>query len=99
MFLLNYIFSLTEMFWKTTVLKKFLKNIQKYLSRCPFKKRYRLPVEIFFWEFLEISKNFGKIIRKPFSANVPLLYPLKTSENQRFADVFKEYRSKTLIKI
>ena len=24
----------------------------------------------------------------PFSTNVPLLYPLKTSENRRFFDVF-----------
>ena len=32
-----------------------------------------------------------------FSTNVPLLYPLKTSENQRFSDVFRGYRSGTLI--
>ena len=29
--------------------------------------------------------------------NVPLLYPLKTSENRRFSDVFKGYRSGTLV--
>ena len=32
----------------------------------------------------------------PFSINVPLLYPLKTSENLRFSDVFRGYRSRTL---
>ena len=33
----------------------------------------------------------------PFSTNVPLLYPLKTSENLWFSDVFKGYRSGTLV--
>ena len=33
----------------------------------------------------------------PFSTNVPLLHPLKTSENPRFSDVFRGYRSGTLI--
>ena len=32
-----------------------------------------------------------------FSTNVPLLYPLKTSENLRFFDVFRWYRSGTLV--
>ena len=32
-----------------------------------------------------------------FSTNVPLLYPLKTLENQRFSDVFKGCRSGTLV--
>ena len=32
-----------------------------------------------------------------FSTNVPLLYPLKTSENWRFFDVFRGYRSGTLV--
>ena len=34
----------------------------------------------------------------PFSTDVPLLYPLKTSENQRFSDAFREYESETLVK-
>ena len=34
----------------------------------------------------------------PFSTSVPLLYPLKTSENLRFSDVFRGYRSGTLVK-
>ena len=29
-------------------------------------------------------------------SNVPFLYPLKTSENQRFSDVFRGYRNRTL---
>ena len=33
----------------------------------------------------------------PFSTKVPLLYPLKTSENRRFLDVFRGYRSGTLV--
>ena len=44
--------------------------------------------------------NIQKLIiagLNPFSANVPLLYPLETSENLRFSDVFREYRSGTLV--
>ena len=33
---------------------------------------------------------------KPFRANVSFLYPLKTSKNLLFSDVFKEYRNGTL---
>ena len=36
-------------------------------------------------------------IINPFSTNVPLLYPLETSENQRFSDIFRGYRSGTLV--
>ena len=32
-----------------------------------------------------------------FSTNVPSLYPLKTSENRRFSDVFRGYRIGTLV--
>ena len=34
----------------------------------------------------------------PFSANVPLLYHLKTSEKLGLSDVFRGYRSGTLVK-
>ena len=33
----------------------------------------------------------------PLSTDVPLLYPQKTSENRRFSDVFRGYRSGTLV--
>ena len=33
----------------------------------------------------------------PYSTNVPLLYLLKTLENLRFSDVFRGYRSETLV--
>ena len=33
----------------------------------------------------------------PFLTNVPLLYPLKTSENLRFCDDFRGYRGGTLV--
>ena len=33
---------------------------------------------------------------KTFYINVPFLYPLKTSENLRFCDVFRGYRNGTL---
>ena len=41
------------------------------------------------------SKNsFSDLLLDP---NVALLYPLKTSENPRFSDVFSGYRSGTLV--
>ena len=33
----------------------------------------------------------------PFSTNVSNLYPVKTSENQTFSDVFSRYKSETLV--
>ena len=35
----------------------------------------------------------------PFLANVPILYPLKTPENQRFSGVFRWYKMGTLVRI
>ena len=35
----------------------------------------------------------------PFPTNAPLLYPLKTSENLGFSDVFRGYRSAALVEI
>ena len=37
------------------------------------------------------------LVFNPFSTNVPLLHPLKTSENQTFSDFFRRYRSGTLV--
>ena len=37
-------------------------------------------------------------IINPFSTNVPLLHPLKTSVTLRFSDVFRGYRSRILVK-
>ena len=45
-----------------------------------------------YWDYSE-----QEILFNPFSTNVPLLYPLKTSENLRFSDVFRGYRSGTLV--
>ena len=41
-----------------------------------------------FWQYFLIN---------PFSTNVPLPYPLKTSENLWFSDIFRGYRSGTLV--
>ena len=42
-----------------------------------------------FWKHLQNTFN-------PFQANVPFLYPLKTSENLWFSEVFRGYRKGTL---
>ena len=47
----------------------------------------------------KIKFNVSKINKScfnPFLANVPILYPLKTPENQRFSGVFRGYKMKTL---
>ena len=44
------------------------------------------------WTFLRKQL----MVFNPFSTNVPLLYPLKTSENWKFSDIFRRYRSGTL---
>ena len=43
------------------------------------------------------SMLIRKLFIKPFSTIVSLLYPLKKSENLRVSDVFKGYRSGTLV--
>ena len=44
-----------------------------------------------------ISSSPPIIFFNPFSTNVPLLYPLETSEKRTFSDVFRGYRSGTLV--
>ena len=43
------------------------------------------------------SIKLSKWLINPFSINVPLLYPVKTSENPRVFDVFKGYATGTLL--
>ena len=42
------------------------------------------------------SRSFKVIRFNPYFPNVTFLYPLKTSENPRFSDVFRGYRNVTL---
>ena len=50
------------------------------------------------WCFVNVSGSKSTMQSfNPFSTNVPLLYPLKTSENLLFSGVFKGYRSGTLV--
>ena len=39
------------------------------------------------------------VIINPFSISVPFLYPLKASENRRFSDFLRGYRSGILVEI
>ena len=68
----------------------FLEQMQNVSKKVTF-KIFRL-----FWLFAWPS-NFGKRFPSinPFQVNVPFLYLLKTSENQRFSDVFRGYRKGT----
>ena len=44
--------------------------------------------------FLVVSSYLKKDLFKSFYASGLFLYPLKTSDNQRFSDFFREYRKK-----
>ena len=41
-------------------------------------------------------KNIIEELINPFLANVPILYTLKTPENQRFSGVFRGYKTRAL---
>ena len=46
--------------------------------------------------FIINSSCSPSLLSNPFQPNVPFLYPLKTSENQKFSDIYGEYRHGTL---
>ena len=46
--------------------------------------------------FMRVACLIWQFPFKPFHANIPFLYPLKTTGNKSFSDVFSEYRNKTL---
>ena len=47
-------------------------------------------------DFLSVPGHFETLCVNPFHANFPFLYPLKTSENLWFSDVFRGYTNETL---
>ena len=47
--------------------------------------------------YIKSCQAFMMNLFNPFSTNVPLLYPLKASENLWFSDAFRGYRSGTLV--
>ena len=46
----------------------------------------------------EMRTKLGEpmMVFNPFHANSPFLYPLKTSDNLWFSDIFREYRNRIL---
>ena len=68
------------------------KDTRSYISITP--ENIKKPI---FWSFQRLrKKNSGINWFNPIHANVLFLYPLKTSENQSFSDVFRGYRNVTL---
>ena len=45
---------------------------------------------------INITPQIFPTLFNPYSPSVTFLYPLKTSENLRFSDVFRGYRNVTL---
>ena len=69
---------------------------------------YEDNIEFHRLDYISLSRCFTAVLNKllnssqntllnPFSTNVPFLYALKTSENLRVSDVFRGYRSGTLV--
>ena len=52
-------------------------------------------------EFVEkrliVAKRYSWWVINPLLANIPILYPLKTSENRRLFGLFKWYKMRTLV--
>ena len=42
------------------------------------------------------TSEYHVLVLNPFSSSVTFLYPLETSENHRFSNVFRGYRNVTL---
>ena len=86
--------------------------IQGALPQCQIQTRIQEPVNFSDGTFYEDNIEFHRLdytvlnkllnnsqntLLNPFSTNVPFLYALKTSENLRVSDVFRGYRSGTLV--
>ena len=49
------------------------------------------------WMFDRVINKYTSAVRVQVNLfNVPFLYPLKMSENQRFSDIFRGYKNGTL---
>ena len=83
-----YFFNITESgwFWKRLPRKKLHIVLSSQFEKVTFQK--------YIAEFWIVISN--QMIN-PFSTNVPLLHSLKTSENRRCSDIFRGYRSGTLV--
>ena len=46
--------------------------------------------------FTSYSVHYSSVSINPFWPNVPFLYPVKISENQRFSNIFRGYRNGTV---
>ena len=46
-------------------------------------------------QFSDVFRS-SDFLLNPFLANIPILYPLKTPENQRLSGVFRGYKMQTL---
>ena len=98
-----------KVFCKKAVLKHFAIFTGKHLCWSPFLIKLQafspaIVYSILAFQLFNIFINFNAMYKldpvlniNPLSTNAPLLYPLKTSENWRFSNVSKGYRSRTLV--
>ena len=67
------------------------KDAQVLKGKDLFKHTKRIPFSIFL-----VSTGVVRVLLTHFSSNILFLFPLKTSENVWFSDVFRDYRDETL---
>ena len=79
-----------QIFRKTIIMCAYQGVIGKFGALC------FLETSVLKFALLPYYRGSPGYIVNPFSANVPLLYPLKISENRRFS-VFRGYRNGTLV--
>ena len=85
---------ITETHWEPSEISKmelFAKIVHGFHLSTIFAKA---PSQMFDWI---LSRPLSQFILTPFTTNLALPYPLKTSENCRFPDVFRGYRSRALV--
>ena len=78
--------------------KVFIVSWSNFLKNRPPHKCFPVNFATFFKNtfFAEYLQTTASVIINPFYSSVTFLYPLKTSENQKFSDVFRGYRNATL---
>ena len=86
-------FGCTQVFLYHRLLNSYKKR-ENVLKRLPGSSEVRVKNAVIYLVTSTEIRKIGNI--NPFHANVPFLYSLKMSENQRFSDVFRGYRNETL---
>ena len=87
------------LWYLSLLLQGYAKSLSFFHCSCPIKTKKRgIQIICYLTSRFKNECDINLIIEiNQFSTNIPLLYLLKTSENFRFLDAFRGYRSEKLI--